>query len=170
MKYIIDHDLHIHSKLSFCSKDKEQNKENPAYIHSPALTTFIEAQENGKSAQNKSYTREKCESFIPKEKSPHRHQNQRHFAKKRGKRYRSAFERIYYSKVCRSIADCKYHSVRQNRHVVLRFENKCAKPKDKRRRHQNQRVKRRRPRPACIFSVVKLAKNICPRNKHNRQG
>ncbi len=28
MKYIVDHDLHIHSKLSFCSKDKEQNKEN----------------------------------------------------------------------------------------------------------------------------------------------
>ena len=28
MKYIVDHDLHIHSKLSFCSGDPEQTKEN----------------------------------------------------------------------------------------------------------------------------------------------
>ena len=28
MKYIVDHDLHIHSNLSFCSGDPEQTKEN----------------------------------------------------------------------------------------------------------------------------------------------
>ena len=28
MEYVIDHDLHIHSKLSLCSRDPEQTPEN----------------------------------------------------------------------------------------------------------------------------------------------
>ena len=42
MKYIIDHDYHIHSHLSLCSKDPEQTNENILkYAKSRGLSSIV---------------------------------------------------------------------------------------------------------------------------------